>query len=71
MAFQVLIFPFVSFTGTQMADADSDRLFRVDTDAQRGIGRYMDFYNEERPHQALGYATPHAIHFGARARAIA
>ena len=36
-------------------------------DARRGIGRYMDFYNEERPHQALGYATPHAIQFGTRA----
>ena len=27
-------------------------------DAQRGLGRYFPFYNEERPHQALGYRTP-------------
>ena len=41
--------------------------YATGTDARRGIGRYMDFYNEERPHQALGYATPHAIQFGTRA----
>jgi putative transposase len=27
-------------------------------EAQRGLGRYFPFYNEERPHQALGYRTP-------------
>ena len=31
-------------------------------DARKGIGRYLTFYNEERPHQALGYATPAEIH---------
>jgi putative transposase len=28
------------------------------SDARAGIGAYLDFYNQERPHQALGYQTP-------------
>jgi putative transposase len=31
-------------------------------DAQRGLGEYFPFYNEERPHQALGYRTPAAVY---------
>ena len=27
-------------------------------EARRGIGAYLVFYNQERPHQALGYRTP-------------
>jgi putative transposase len=34
-------------------------------DAQRGLRRYFRFYNEERPHQALGYRTPVAVYRGA------
>jgi putative transposase len=30
--------------------------------ARAGIGRYIAFYNEERPHQALGYQTPDAFY---------
>jgi putative transposase len=30
--------------------------------AQQGLGRYFGFYNEERPHQALGYRTPGAVY---------
>jgi putative transposase len=33
-------------------------------DAQRGLGRYFPFYNEERPHQALGYQTPRGVYGG-------
>jgi putative transposase len=33
-------------------------------DAQRGLGRYFPFYNEERPHQALGYRTPVCVYGG-------
>jgi putative transposase len=29
-----------------------------------GLGRYFPFYNEQRPHQALGYQTPGAIYRG-------
>jgi putative transposase len=34
------------------------------TEARSGIGRYLAFYNDERPHQALGYQTPHAFYQG-------
>ena len=27
-------------------------------EARRGLAAYFTFYNEERPHQALGYQTP-------------
>jgi len=30
--------------------------------ARTGIGRYLGFYNTERPHQALGYQTPAAFY---------
>ncbi len=33
-------------------------------DARDGIGRYFGFYNDERPHQALGYQTPAAFYAG-------
>ena len=28
------------------------------TEARNGINAYLDFYNRERPYQALGYRTP-------------
>jgi putative transposase len=31
-------------------------------EAQRGLGQYFRFYNEERPHQALGYRRPAAVY---------
>jgi putative transposase len=31
------------------------------TEARAGIGDYLKFYNQERPHQALGYQTPGAV----------
>jgi putative transposase len=30
-------------------------------DARAGIGRWVLFYNDDRPHQALGYQTPREI----------
>jgi putative transposase len=30
--------------------------------AGRGLGRWFDGYNQERPHQALGYATPAEVY---------
>jgi putative transposase len=31
-------------------------------EARQGIGAWLGFYNEKRPHQALDYRTPRAIH---------
>ena len=31
--------------------------------ARHGLDRYFPFYNNERPHQALGYQTPAALYF--------
>ena len=33
-------------------------------EARAGIGRYLDFYTNQRPHQALGYQTPAAFYRG-------
>ena len=33
-------------------------------ESRRGLGQYFPFYNCERPHQALGYRTPHNVYFG-------
>ena len=30
-------------------------------DAKAGLGTYLDFYNDQRPHQSLGYQTPYQM----------
>ena len=35
---------------------------------QRGLARYFAFYNDERPHQSLGYRTPAAVYRGTKRR---
>jgi len=32
-------------------------------DAHEGLTRYLRFFNEERPHQSLGYRTPSEVYF--------
>ena len=32
-------------------------------EARQGLTRYFDFYDHERPHQALGYRTPAEVYF--------
>jgi putative transposase len=32
-------------------------------DAQRNLAVYFRFYDQERPHQALGYQTPAEVYF--------
>jgi putative transposase len=34
------------------------RSYETPCDARIGIGRYLHYYNNERPHQSLGYRTP-------------
>jgi putative transposase len=33
-------------------------------EVEHGLRTYFQFYNTERPHQALGYRTPEHVHFG-------
>lgn len=40
-------------------------------EARREIGAYLDFFNTERPHQALGYRTPDEVFAGAPTRIAA
>jgi putative transposase len=39
-------------------------------EARRGIGGWLSFYNEERPHQALGYRTPRGVFDGEACEAV-
>ena len=34
------------------------------TEARGGIGKWLEFYNDDRPHQALDYRTPREIFEG-------
>jgi len=34
-------------------------------DLEESLERYFQFYNHERPHQSLKYATPVKVHYGA------
>jgi putative transposase len=36
--------------------------------ARSHLSEYFGFYNTERPHEALGYRTPHEVYFGTKAR---
>ena len=38
-------------------------------EARHGLTRYFDFYNHERPHQALDYRTPAQVYFNGTPRA--
>jgi putative transposase len=38
------------------------RDYRLIPEARTGIGRWFQFYNNERPHQSLGYRTPAAVY---------
>jgi putative transposase len=39
--------------------------------ARQGLARYFQFYNHQRPHQALSYQAPAALYFGTRSAATA
>jgi len=38
-------------------------------EARQSLGRYIEFYNNQRPHQALGYQTPAEVYFKNRQEA--
>ena len=38
------------------------RSYDTPRDARAGIGRYLTYYNNERPHQSLGYMTPAEVY---------
>lgn len=40
--------------------------YRTIPEARAHLEAYFRFYNEERPHEALGYRTPHEVYFGTR-----
>jgi putative transposase len=40
------------------------RGYAVVAELQRGLGLYFPYYNEERPHQSLGYQTPGEVYRG-------
>ena len=40
------------------------RLYGAMIEARRSIGKWLEFYNDERPHQALDYRTPREIFEG-------
>jgi putative transposase len=37
--------------------------YRNGVDLERGVTTYFQFYNTDRPHQALDYRTPEQVHF--------
>lgn len=40
------------------------------SELRAGIGAFIRYYNEERPHQALKYKTPYEIYFGKKSKAV-
>jgi putative transposase len=38
--------------------------YRTPREARVGLQRYLEFYNYQRPHQALSYQTPAEVYFG-------
>jgi putative transposase len=41
------------------------------SEARAGIDEFIEYYNEERPHQALGYKTPFEMYFGRKSHQVA
>jgi putative transposase len=41
------------------------RGYRRIPEADKGLGKYFNFYNFERPHQSLDYMTPREVHYAA------
>jgi len=41
--------------------------YRMVAEARAQLAAFFQFYNEERPHEALGYRTPHEVYYGSSA----
>ena len=41
--------------------------YQMVLEARTHLSAYFEFYNDERPHEALGYRTPHEVYFGTKA----
>jgi putative transposase len=44
--------------------------YRTPHEAIHGLAQFFTLYNEQRPHQALGYHTPATVYFGREAHSI-
>ena len=44
--------------------------YRYPREARKGIREYIEFYNNERPHQSLGYKTPSQIYHEGKDRSF-
>ena len=42
--------------------------YQTPREARLGLQRYLEFYNYQRPHQALSYKTPAEVYFGDQRR---
>jgi len=41
--------------------------YKIVPEARTQLSAYFEFYNDERPHEALGYRTPHEVYFWTKA----
>lgn len=39
-------------------------------EARKGLKEYIEFYNQRRPHQSLGYKTPDEVYWGSREEGV-
>jgi hypothetical protein len=46
------------------------KAYQNGSEVRAGIGAYLDFYNHERPHHALGYRTPGEVSEELRSRCL-
>jgi putative transposase len=45
--------------------------YQTPRETRQGVEKYLHFYNEERPHQSLGYQTPAEVYWNERKRMAA
>ncbi|QQR02308.1 transposase [Enterocloster clostridioformis] len=40
--------------------------YQYPREARKGIYQYLEYYNNERLHQSLGYRTPASLYYGSK-----